>query len=391
MPDLDATADYPRHQAADVVLRDGSTVHVRPVRSDDEAGIRAFLHSLSRESIGYRFFGAPDLEWVLAWSLDVDYATRFALIAETGEPSQIISHASFARINAERAEVAFLVADNWQGRGISSIMLAQLAQIAEQQGIATFVAEVLPANHRMIEVFRQSGFPIETRSTPDAIEIEFPTSVSPAARERFEERERTAAVAAVRRFLAPRSVAVIGASRRRGTIGAEILNNIVSGGFNGPVYPVNATADVVQSMPAFKSIADVPAEVDLAVVVVPAAAVVDVARECAAAKVGALLVISAGFAETGAAGAERQRELVSVCRGAGMRLVGPNCLGVLNTDPEVSLNATFAPRRTAPGRVGLCPRAGGSASPSWRQPAGSGWGSRRSCRSATRPTCRATT
>jgi acetyl coenzyme A synthetase (ADP forming)-like protein len=341
------------------VLRDGSTVHVRPVRADDEAAIRSFLHSLSRESIGYRFFGAPDLEWVTAWSLDVDYADRVALIAETGDPSQIISHAAFARINAERAEVAFLVADHWQGRGISSIMLAQLAQIADQQGIATFVAEVLPANHRMIEVFRQSGFAIETRSTPDAIEIEFPTSVSPAARERFEERERTAAVAAVRRFLAPRSVAVIGASRRRGTIGGEILNNVVSGGFNGPVYAVNATADVVQSMPAFRSIAAVPAEVDLAVVVVPAAAVVGVARECAAASVGALLVISAGFAETGAEGVERQRELVAVCRGAGMRLVGPNCLGVLNTDPEVSLNATFAPRRAAPGRVGLMSQSGG--------------------------------
>jgi acetyl coenzyme A synthetase (ADP forming)-like protein len=352
-------APYPRHQDADVVLRDGSTVHIRPVRADDEPGIREFLHGLSRESIGFRFFGAPNLEWVTSWSLDVDYADRFALIAESGDPSRIISHASYIRIDGERAEVAFLVSDDWQGRGISTIMLVQLAEIADQHGISTFTAEVLPVNHRMIDVFRQSGFPIDTRSTRDAIEIEFPTSLSPEAIGRFEERERTAAVAAVRRFLHPGSVAVIGASRRRGTIGGEVLHNLIDGAFNGAVYAVNANADVVQSMPAYHTINEVPAAVDLAVVAVPAPDVVDVARQCGAAGVGALIVISAGFAETGDAGARRQEELVAVCRSCGMRLVGPNCLGVLNTAPDVRLNATFAPRQTAPGRVGFLSQSGG--------------------------------
>jgi acetyl coenzyme A synthetase (ADP forming)-like protein len=353
------TTRYPLDREADVVLRDGSTVHVRPVRHDDEPAIRAFLHGLSREAIGFRFFGAPDLEWVTSWSLDVDYADRFALIAETGEPSQIVSHASYIRIDAGRAEVAFLVADAWQGHGISTIMLAHLAAVADQHGISTFTADVLPANHRMIGVFRHSGFPIETRSTRDAIEIEFPTSLSPSAVERFQERERTAAIAAVRRFLSPRSVAVVGASRRRGTIGGEVLHNLITGGFNGAVYVVNANADVVQSLPAYRGIGDVPAAVDLAVVVVPAEQVVAVARGCATAGVRALLVISAGFAETGEAGAERQRELVGVCRSSGMRLVGPNCLGVLNTAPQVQLNATFAPRRADAGRVGFVSQSGG--------------------------------
>ena len=153
----------------------------------------------------------------------------------------IVAHGAYIRIDAGRAEVAFVVADAWQGRGIATIMLAHLAAAAEQHGIATFTAEVMPANHRMVQVFRDSGFPVAVRSKDGAIEIEFPTSLSDDARQRFEERERIAAVAAVRSFLNPRSVAVIGASRRRRTIGAEILNNLVSGGFAGPVYAVNRT------------------------------------------------------------------------------------------------------------------------------------------------------
>jgi acetate---CoA ligase (ADP-forming) len=167
----------------------------------------------------------------------------------------------------------------------------------------------------MIEVFRQSGFPIDTRSTRDAIEVELPTSISSDAIARFEERERTAAVAAVRSFLAPRSVAVVGASRRRGTIGGEILANLVAGGFTGPVYPVNGRAKVVQSLAAYRSMSDIPGPVELAVIVVPAEQVGGVARECATIGVRALLVISAGFAETGDDGQTRQQESLP-CVGA---------------------------------------------------------------------------
>jgi acetyl coenzyme A synthetase (ADP forming)-like protein len=353
------TVLYPSERAADVVLRDGSTVHVRPVRDSDGPAIRAFLDEVSRESIGFRFFGAPDLEWVTAWSLDVDYVDRFGLVAETGTPSRIVSHAAYMRIDAHRAEVAFLVADAWQGRGISTIMLAHLAAAADPQGIAMFTAEVLPANHRMIEVFRQSGFPIDTHVTRDAIEIEMPTSLSPDGIHHFHDRERAAAIAAVSHFLTPRSVAVVGASRRRGTIGGEILHNLIDGGFAGPVYPVNEQADVVQTLPAYRSVSQIPGAVDLGVLVVPAARVVEAARDCAQAGVRALLVISAGFAETGEEGAQRQRELVDICRASGMRLVGPNCLGVLNTSPEIRLNATFAAHPAPPGNVGFLSQSGG--------------------------------
>jgi acetyl coenzyme A synthetase (ADP forming)-like protein len=350
---------YPGEREADIVLRDGSTLRVRPVRADDEDAIRAFLNGMSQESIGFRFFGAANLEWATKWSLDVDYADRFALIAETGAPLRVIAHAAYVRIDAERAEVAFLVDDHWQGRGISTILLAHLAGIAEQHGIATFRAEVMPANHRMIEVFRESGFPVDMRSTRDSIEIELPTSLSPRAVARFDERERMAAVAAVEAFLSPHSVAVIGASRRRETIGGAVLHNLIAAEFNGPVYAVNDRAEVVQSLPAYRSVTQIPGPVDLGVVVVPAEEVVRAARDCASIGVRALLVISAGFGEIGAEGEARQRELVQVCRDAGIRLVGPNCLGVLNTAADVRLNATFAPPKAIPGRVGFLSQSGG--------------------------------
>jgi acetate---CoA ligase (ADP-forming) len=359
LPPKSSSAAYPPEREAEIVLRDGSTVHVRPVRTGDKAQIRAFLDGLSPESIGFRFFGTPDLDWVADWSVDVDYADRFSLVAETGEPRRIVAHAAYVRIDANHAEVAFLVADAWQGRGIATVLLAHLAEVAERHGISTFTAQVLPQNHRMIEVVRESGFPVRLRSTPDAIAIELPTSLSAEALERFEERERIAAVAAVRTFLEPSSVVVIGASRRRGTVGGEILHNLISSQFIGAVYAVNKSADVVQSLPAYRSVREIRARVELAVVVVPAEEVVEVARQCAAAGVRGLLVISAGFAEAGQEGARRQRELVDVCRDAGMRLVGPNCLGVLNTAAEVSLNATFAPHPAAPGRVGFMSQSGG--------------------------------
>ncbi len=354
-----AAVPYPHEREADVVLRDGSTVHVRPVRTGDQATIRAFLEALSPESIDFRFFGVPNLDWVTKWSVDVDYADRFALVAEGGSPPAIIAHAGYVRQDGVAAEVAFMVADAWQGQGISTILLAQLAEVANHHGIQTFTAEVLPVNHRMIDVFRESGFPVKLRSSPDVIEVQLPTSLSEEALERFRERERIASVAAVRSVLEPRAVAVIGASRHRGTIGGEILHNLIEGGFNGQVYAVNDQADAVQSLRAYHSVADITGDVDLAVVAVPAEDVVRVASECATAGVRAMLVISAGFAEAGERGAERQRKLLELCRNGGIRIVGPNCLGALNTAPEIRLNATFAPHRALPGRVAFMSQSGG--------------------------------
>src|SRR6266536_353273 len=222
-------------------------------------------------------------------------------------------------------------------------MLGLLAESARVQGVELFIAEVLPGNHRMLRVFRDSGFSVRTRSLPGVIMAEMPTELTPDA---------------MRRVLAPRSVAVIGASRRRGTVGGELFHNLLAAGFAGPVYPVNPKATSVQSVAAYPTVDEVPGPVDLAVLAVPAAAVVPVARACAAKGVGALVVLSAGFAESGPEGVERQRDLLAVCRQAGMRLVGPNCLGVINTNPAVGLDATFGPTLPARGRVGFGSQSG---------------------------------
>jgi acetate---CoA ligase (ADP-forming) len=350
---------YPAERETDVVLRDGSTLHVRPLRSDDRDKIHAFLDGLSRESIGFRFFGAADLEWVTRWCLDVDYRDRYGVVAETGTPRRIVAHAAYIRTDADRAESAFLVADDWQGRGIATILLAHLAQAVRAEGLSTFTAEVLAANHRMIEVFRESAFELEVRAAADVINIEFPISLSAEARVRFAERDRIAAVAAVQSVLEPQSLVVIGASHRRGTVGGELLANVIAAGFRGPVYAVNEHGGNVQGLVAHRSVLDLPGSVDLAVVVVPAARVADAVRECATAGVRAVVVISAGFGEVGAEGAARQEELVAICRDVGIRLVGPNCLGALNTSASVSLDATFAPHQPQPGQIGFLSQSGG--------------------------------
>jgi acetate---CoA ligase (ADP-forming) len=351
---------YPEGCEVDVALRDGSTIHLRPVSGEDRPAIEAFLRGLSPRSIGFRFFGQVDLGWAAGWSADVDYSDRYALLATTGHDHQVIAHGAYVRTGREGAEVSFAVADEWQGHGIATIMLAHLAAAAEERGITIFTAEVLPANHHMIGVFRDSGYTVDLHSADGVVHVELPTSRSERTGERFEQREQTAAIAAVRRFLQPGSVAVIGASARGGTVGGAILGNIRRYGFKGRLYAINRRVREVGGERAYGSIAEVPERgVDLAVVVVPAEQVVGVAQECASAGVRALLVISAGFTEVGEEGAARQGELLRICREGGMRLMGPNCLGVLNTDPEVRLDATFAERMPPSGSIGFLSQSGG--------------------------------
>jgi acetyl coenzyme A synthetase (ADP forming)-like protein len=356
-----AMTTYPGYREADVVLRDGSTVHVRPARPTDAPAVEELLKGLSDRSRWLRFFsGFPNLEKAVQWATEIDYDRRYGLVATTGADGRLLGHAGFERQpdHPERAEVALEIADAMQGKGLGTILLGQLAEAANQIGVQVLDAEVLAENHQMVKVFRDCGFPVKTHSLPGVLLIEFPTSLSPEALERFERREQVAATAAMDAFFAPGSVAVIGASRRRGTVAGELFHNLLAAGFNGPVYPVNPKASVVQSVLAYRSVLDVPGPVDLAVLVVPAPCVVQAARECATKGVRAIVVISAGFAETGPEGAQRQRELLAVCRAAGMRLIGPNCLGILNTDPQVGLDATFGPIVPLPGRVGFLSQSG---------------------------------
>jgi acetyl coenzyme A synthetase (ADP forming)-like protein len=318
----------------------------------------AFLASLSENSRRLRYFsGGADPGWAAQAAVDVDYPESYGIVA-TREEGRIVAHATYVAATQSRAEVAFAVADELHGMGIATTLLAHLKAAAEGAGISLFEASVMAENHPMIGVFRESGFAVDTHSEPGVIHLDFPTALGPEARQRFDERESVAAAAAVRAFLAPSSLAVVGASRRPGTVGHETLRNVLDAGYTGPVYAVNKGADSVLSLPAFRSMADLPGPAELAVIAVPAAAVVETARECAEVGVRALVVLSAGFAEAGGDGAARQRDLVDVCRASGMRLVGPNCLGVLNTDPSVRLNATFAPSFPPAGQVGVLSQSG---------------------------------
>jgi acyl-CoA synthetase (NDP forming)/GNAT superfamily N-acetyltransferase len=344
--------------AADVVLRDGSTVRVRTVRRDDTSAVLAFLQGMSPESRRLRFFSAAaDLSGAARWAASAEERDGVGLVATTGDPPTIVAHAAYEPIAPDRAEVAFEVADSLRGRGLGTILMAHLAGSARRHGITRFVADVLPENRRMLEVFREAGFPAEVTPTREGLGVELTTELSLAALERYEERERTAASAAVKHFLEPASIAVVGASRREGSVGAAVLRSILRSGFDGPVFPVNPHAAAIAGLTAYPSVADLPDAPELAVVAVPAPQVPGVARACAVRGVRALLVLSAGFAEAGAEGARLQEELLAVCRAAGMRLVGPNCLGVMSSGHP--LDATFVPHRAPPGGVALLSQSGG--------------------------------
>lgn len=351
-------AEYPRRYDVDVVLRDGSTVHLRPALAADRSGLTRFLADLSERSKVFRFFHAvKEMEPLTATFLDMDYRERFSMVALHGEPESIVGHGFYAASAPGRAEVAFAVADAIQGQGLGTILLGELAQAATANGITVFEAEVMPENYRMAQVFRDSGFAVSVHASPATLKFEFPTELTEEARRRFEDREQLSAAAAVKHFMEPGSVAVIGASRRRGTIGGEVFHNLMECGFPGPVYPVSPHA-AVQSVLAYPDVRDIPGPVDLAVIVVPADQVSGAARACAEKGVKAMVVISAGFAEVGEDGRERQRELLEICRQSAMRLIGPNCMGILNTEPEHRLDATFGPTFPPAGRVGFMSQSG---------------------------------
>jgi acetyl coenzyme A synthetase (ADP forming)-like protein len=352
-------AVYPAHREATVVLRDGSTVAVRPIRAEDESELARFFGALSLESLVFRFFAMANVQAAAQRMVQVDYTSRYGIVAIAGADGRIVGHAMYVGSGHRKAELALAIADAYQGLGLGTILLGQLAEAAASAGIDVLEAIVKPENHRMLAMLRESGFPVHARSEPGEVSAELPTTLTADGLRHFEDRERIAAVAAVTHLLAPQSVAVIGASRQRGTIGAELFHNLIANGFKGSLYAVNPAATTIEDKPAFASILDIPGEVEMAVVTIPAAAVLGAVRQCATKKVRALVVISAGFAESGPDGVELQRQLLDVCREAGMRLVGPNCMGVINTAQDVSLDATFAPDRPVPGRIGFLSQSGG--------------------------------
>lgn len=348
-----AVPEYPSHWEADVLLLDGSPARLRPITPDDARLLVEFYDRVSPESKYLRFFAPyPELsDRDVHRFTHVDYVDRMAFVVTVGP--KLIAVGRYDRIDADEAEVAFLVEDAHQGRGLAQLLLEHLAEAGRERGISKFTAEVLPENGRMIQTFRDAGYNIAGGFEDGVMRLEFPIQPTDTAVGVMRSREHRAEAKSMERLFVATSVAVIGASRRQDTIGATLVRNLVLGEFTGRVYVVNSQAEAVAGMPAYKTVQDIPDQVDLAIVAVPADAVQDVVLDCAAKGVHGLIVISSGFAETGEEGRRRQRRLVGLARSYGVRLVGPNCLGVINTATAVSLNASLAPRMPSRGRVGF--------------------------------------
>ncbi|EDX24345.1 acyl-CoA synthetase, partial [Streptomyces sp. Mg1] len=361
---------YPAHWEADVVLRDGGTARIRPITTEDADRLVSFYEQVSDESKYYRFFAPyPRLS-----ARDVhrfthhDYVDRVGLAATIG--GEFIGTVRYDRIDAtgrpasapaDEAEVAFLVQDAHQGRGVASALLEHIGAVARERGIRGFAAEVLPANTKMIKVFTDAGYQ-QKRSFEDGsvhltLDLE-PTAESLAVQRA---REQRAEARSVQRLLAPGSVAVVGVSRSGVGVGASALRNLRDSGFHGHLYAVNeaASTDLLDGVRAYRAVADIGAPVDLAVIAVPAERVPEAVAACGDHGVQGLVVLSAGYGESGPQGAARQRELLRQVRSYGMRLIGPNAFGVINTAPDVELNASLAPAPApARGRIGLFTQSG---------------------------------
>ena len=349
---------YPYEWEADVVLSDGSVALLRPITPADGDRIREFHAGQSAESIYLRFF-APLHELsdrdVHRFTV-VDYDERVALVAT--HLDKIIGVGRYDKINDTTAEVAFNVSDHYQGKGIGSILLEHLALVGLEGGVTRFVAEVLPQNRKMINVFREAGYNVKHRLEDGVISLSFditPTTASTAVRFAREHRSEAISVGGI---LTPRSVAVVGASRREFSIGHTFLKNLVEGGFAGRVYAVNPNAKRVMGLKAYPSLADVPGPIDLVVVAVPAPEVIDLVDECAAKGARAIVVPSAHFAEDGEQGWKLQAKLRKRARRAGLRVIGPNSFGIINNHPQVRLNASLAPQLPPQGSFGLFAQSG---------------------------------
>jgi acyl-CoA synthetase (NDP forming)/RimJ/RimL family protein N-acetyltransferase len=352
-PDQTTVRTAPEHWTSDVLLRDGRTAHIRPIQPADADLLREFYARVSDRSKYYRFFSPmPRLsDRDVKRFTQVDHHDRVAFVLTL--QGRMIAVGRYDVVRAGEAEVAFLVEDQHQGRGIAQVLLEHLAQAARERGIDKFVAEVLPDNQRMIQTFRDAGYRVVSAYDEGVLQLEFPIEPTDTAIGIMQGREHVAEAASIHRFFNPRSVAVIGASRRQDTIGQALVRNLVTGDFTGRVYAVNPTARAVSGLPTYPSVGDIEDDVDVAIVAVPADAVEDVVLDCAAKGVHGLVVISSGFAETGEEGRQRQRRLVGLSRSYGLRLIGPNALGIINTHPDVKINASLAGLMPPRGRAGF--------------------------------------
>jgi succinyl-CoA synthetase alpha subunit/RimJ/RimL family protein N-acetyltransferase len=355
----------PYQDAADsgrLILRDGTTAQIGRARADDLDALHAFYEGLSPLSRFHRFFSAarPSRELISSLCRSDEPTQGMTLIVTRRDAgtSRIIASGSYLAKDGRTAEVAFAVDDAFHGKGLGTLLLERLALLAVRHGFTRFWAITHADNRAMRDVFRESGYGPQEKFDQGEIEVDFCVVPSATSVARLEMHDRVATAASLRPFFRPNGVVVVGVSRNSQSIGRRILDGLIGNGFQGPIYAINPNGTNIGGVPSFSSVRDLPQPVDLAVVAVPAEAVSPVVDDCAARGVRALVVVTAGFAETGAEGRERQRRLVEQVRGYGLRLIGPNCLGILNADLQVRLNASFSPIFPPPGRVAMSSQSG---------------------------------
>ncbi|MGF1667322.1 MAG: GNAT family N-acetyltransferase [Acidimicrobiia bacterium] len=353
-------AEYPSEFELDVVLRNGEVVHVRPILPTDGALLVDFFDHLGPESRYFRFFRVKQTldAREVAYFTNVDYDHRMALVVLHDGRMVAVGRYDRSQEEPNVAEVAFAVTDDQQGRGIGTELLQLLTTAARHNGISEFRAFVLPENVQMMRVFRNSGFEMHRTVEDGIFTVGFPVAYTDDARSAAEEREKRAVAASILPLFFPRSVAVIGASTRVGSIGNTLFRNLLHTGFGGTLYPVNPGTAVVNAVRAYPTVLDIPDEVDLAFIAVPAKHVLAAAQQCAEKGVRGLVVISAGFGEVAGDGPAMEEELLRIARDGGMRMVGPNCMGLLNTAPSANLNGTFAPLFPPVGNIAMSSQSG---------------------------------
>ncbi len=362
----DGPAGYPAAWEADVVLHDGSTARVRPIRPQDAEALQAFHVAQSERSTYLRFFAPlerlPDRD--LERLVTVDHRDRVALVALAGSAGdeRIIGVARYDRIDDDTAEVAFNIADARQGRGLASVLLEHLAAAARERGVRRFVAEVLPQNGRMIAVFREAGYEVRQRTEDGVVTVAFDIDPTDRSQSVMAGREHRAEARSMRALLESRSVVVVGPGTDRprtlhvGMV-ARVLAGLSAAAVAGQVA-VHVTGVARESVAGtgatwWPDLDAVPGPIDLAAVAVAGEHAVPVVSALSRLSVRAVVLLSSGFAEDGPAGLERQRLLLRTAHGAGMRMVGPASYGVLATGPERTLDVSLAGSVPRPGAIGL--------------------------------------
>jgi acetyl coenzyme A synthetase (ADP forming)-like protein len=355
-------AEYPAQYETEVLLKDGSRILLRPIRTDDIERWLEFISRLSHRTKYLRFHSVPKLgrEDAIRFC-SVDYDNAFAFVAEVlrDRRRDIIAIGRYYRIpHKPSAEVALVIEDAYQGKGIGTKLMEWLANVARDNGITTFEASVLAENREMMNVFKGYGFHVTSEREEDAYRVTFPIARTKRVTQKEEDRERIATVTSLRSLMYPRSVAVIGASREPETIGQLLFRCIMQNRFSGVVYPINPNAEAIMSVKTYPSVLNVPGDIDLALIAVPAPLVAKVTDECGRKGVRGIVVISDGFKERGGEGVQREQELRDIALGHGMRIVGPNCMGVINTDRAINLNASFSLVYPPPGNVAFLSQSG---------------------------------